>query len=233
MWSELYVISTLCDQRLMWPAPYVTSTLCDQHFMWPALYVTSSLCDQHFMWPTLYVISTLCDQHFMWSAPYVTSTLCDQHLMWTALYVTSTFCVQYINFVIWTSRNPNIMWPAPFHDFYHLWPVLNIYIISPTIAVATTEADEAIASSDFLKIIGISSPKGADWGDSGQFWSLRLVWFQCLATVMPTILLKRGTFIANHKLVTTLWFVMKVFFYDTWLFEVNHKTCKQCCIAVS
>ena len=37
------------------------------------------------------------------------------------------------------------------------------------IAVATTEADEAIASSDFLKIMGISSPKGANRGDSGQF----------------------------------------------------------------
>ena len=38
-----------------------------------------------------------------------------------------------------------------------------------TIAVATTEADEAIASSDFLKIMGISPPKGANQGDSGQF----------------------------------------------------------------
>ena len=37
------------------------------------------------------------------------------------------------------------------------------------IAVATTEADEAIAWSDFLKIMGISPPKGASWGDSGQF----------------------------------------------------------------
>ena len=45
------------------------------------------------------------------------------------------------------------------------------------IAVATLEADEAIASSNFLKIMGISSPKGANRGDSGQFWSLRLVWF--------------------------------------------------------
>ena len=37
------------------------------------------------------------------------------------------------------------------------------------IAVATTEADEAIASSDFLKIIGISPQKGANQGDSGRF----------------------------------------------------------------
>ena len=36
------------------------------------------------------------------------------------------------------------------------------------IAVATIEA-----SSDFLKIMGISSQKGANRGDSGQFWSLR------------------------------------------------------------
>ena len=37
------------------------------------------------------------------------------------------------------------------------------------IAVATTEADEAIASSDLLKIMGISTLKGANRGDSGQF----------------------------------------------------------------
>ena len=37
------------------------------------------------------------------------------------------------------------------------------------IAVATIEADEAIASSDFLKIMGISSQKGANRGDAGQF----------------------------------------------------------------
>ena len=37
-----------------------------------------------------------------------------------------------------------------------------------SIAVATIEADEAIASSDFLKIMGISSQKGANRGDSGQ-----------------------------------------------------------------
>ena len=36
------------------------------------------------------------------------------------------------------------------------------------IAVATIEADEAIASSDFLKIMGISSQKGANRGDSDQ-----------------------------------------------------------------
>ena len=45
------------------------------------------------------------------------------------------------------------------------------------IAVATTEADEAIASSDFLRIMGISPPKGTNRGDFDQFWSLRLVWF--------------------------------------------------------
>ena len=36
------------------------------------------------------------------------------------------------------------------------------------IAVATIEADEAIALSDFLKIMGISHQKGANRGDSGQ-----------------------------------------------------------------
>ena len=45
------------------------------------------------------------------------------------------------------------------------------------IAVATIEADEAIASSDFLKFMGISPQNGANCCDSGQFWSLRLVWF--------------------------------------------------------
>ena len=49
--------------------------------------------------------------------------------------------------------------------------------IAKFIAVATIEADEAIASSDFLKIMGISSQKGANRGDSGHFWSFRLVWF--------------------------------------------------------
>ena len=37
------------------------------------------------------------------------------------------------------------------------------------IAVATTEADEAIASSDFLKLMGISPQTGASRSDSGQF----------------------------------------------------------------
>ena len=45
------------------------------------------------------------------------------------------------------------------------------------IAVAATEADEAIALFDFLKIMGIFPPKGANQGDSGQFWSFHLVWF--------------------------------------------------------
>ena len=36
--------------------------------------------------------------------------------------------------------------------------------VSRTIAVATTEADEAIASSDFLKIMGISPPKKSQLG---------------------------------------------------------------------
>ena len=40
--------------------------------------------------------------------------------------------------------------------------------VSMIIAVATIEADEAIASSDFLKIMGISSQKGANRRDSGQ-----------------------------------------------------------------
>ena len=46
-----------------------------------------------------------------------------------------------------------------------------IYLTGSCIFVATTEADEAIASSVFLKIIGISPPppKGANPGDSGQF----------------------------------------------------------------
>ena len=43
------------------------------------------------------------------------------------------------------------------------------------IALATTEVDEAIASSDFLKIKVISNQKGANRGDSGQFGLLRLV----------------------------------------------------------
>ena len=42
------------------------------------------------------------------------------------------------------------------------------------IAVATSEADEA--TSDFLKIMGISLPKWANQGDSGHFWLLHLVW---------------------------------------------------------
>ena len=54
--------------------------------------------------------------------------------------------------------------------------ILTLSTPSP-IAVATIEADEAIASSDFLKFMGISSQKGPNRGDSGQFWSLRLVWF--------------------------------------------------------
>ena len=54
-----------------------------------------------------------------------------------------------------------------------------ILIIEYRIAVATAEADEAIASFDFLKIIGISTrlstppphppKKGANRGDSAQF----------------------------------------------------------------
>ena len=36
------------------------------------------------------------------------------------------------------------------------------------IAVATIEADQAIASSAFLKIMGISSQKGVNRRDSGQ-----------------------------------------------------------------
>ena len=41
---------------------------------------------------------------------------------------------------------------------------LSLFFIA--IAIATTEADEAIAAK-----------KGAIWGDSGQFWSLHLIWF--------------------------------------------------------
>ena len=37
------------------------------------------------------------------------------------------------------------------------------------IAVTTTEADEAIASSDFSKSWVFPSKKGANQGDSGQF----------------------------------------------------------------
>ena len=55
--------------------------------------------------------------------------------------------------------------------------MIGIWLTGNSIAVATTEADEAIASSNFLKIMGISPPKGANRGDSGKFWSLRLVWF--------------------------------------------------------
>ena len=48
-----------------------------------------------------------------------------------------------------------------FQENNSLWPAF--------IAVATLEADEAIASSDFMKIIGIFPKKGATRGDSGQF----------------------------------------------------------------
>ena len=54
---------------------------------------------------------------------------------------------------------------------------VGLLFVKGFIAVATTEADEAITSSDFLKIMGIFPLKGASRGDSGQFWSLRLVWF--------------------------------------------------------
>ena len=37
------------------------------------------------------------------------------------------------------------------------------------ITIATTEADKAIALSDFLRIMGIYPPKGANRGDSCQF----------------------------------------------------------------
>ena len=41
---------------------------------------------------------------------------------------------------------------------------MTVLLISPiVIAVATTEADKAIASSDFLKIMGISPQNGANW----------------------------------------------------------------------
>ena len=39
------------------------------------------------------------------------------------------------------------------------------------IAVATIEADKAIASSDFLKIMGISPQKGAN----RRFWSVLII----------------------------------------------------------
>ena len=47
--------------------------------------------------------------------------------------------------------------------------LVNLLLASTSTAVATTEADEAIASSDFLKIIGIAPQKGANLGDSCQF----------------------------------------------------------------
>ena len=58
-----------------------------------------------------------------------------------------------------------------------MYCIIVIFLTLSLIDVATIEADEAIASSDCLKIMGISPPKGANRGDSGQFWSLRLVWF--------------------------------------------------------
>ena len=68
------------------------------------------------------------------------------------------------------SFEKNTMFVANKHrTWYNEIVALNI---APAIAVATTEADEAITSSDFLKIMGISFQKGANWGDSGQFWSL-------------------------------------------------------------
>ena len=62
----------------------------------------------------------------------------------------------------------------PLH-FPVIYPPLTLYLSfyglfsMIYIAVATTEADKAIASSDFLRIMGISPRKGANWGDSGQF----------------------------------------------------------------
>ena len=40
------------------------------------------------------------------------------------------------------------------------------------IAIATTEADEAIASSVFVQIMGKPLQKPAGWGHFGYFWSL-------------------------------------------------------------
>ena len=44
-----------------------------------------------------------------------------------------------------------------------------------TIAVATTEADEAIASSVFVQIMGIPPQKAAGRGHFDHLWSFRLV----------------------------------------------------------
>ena len=48
---------------------------------------------------------------------------------------------------------------------------------SPDIAVAATEADEVIASSVFVQIMGIAPQNAAGQGHFDHLWSLRLVWF--------------------------------------------------------
>ena len=79
-----------------------------------------------------------------------------------------------------------------------------------TIAVATTEADEAIASSDFLKIMGTSPQKGANrmilvtfdhftssdfnvWLRSWSRMSLTSMYVRRLCHVMPSSMTSQVT----------------------------------------
>ena len=58
------------------------------------------------------------------------------------------------------------MWSVSNCPLIYHWSQIT-FIHFNIIAIATTEADEDIASSDFLKIMGISPAKGANRGDSG------------------------------------------------------------------
>ena len=66
--------------------------------------------------------------------------------------------LQFIRILVCSNETEMIVFHLPDYKLFH-----------SRLAVATTETDEAIASSDFLKIIGISPIKGANRGDSCQF----------------------------------------------------------------
>ena len=70
-----------------------------------------------------------------------------------------------------TNSNVNIyiVFQYGIHGDFLLRRCLNV------IAVATTEADEAIALSVFVQIMGIPPQKAAGLGHFDHFWSLRLV----------------------------------------------------------
>ena len=55
------------------------------------------------------------------------------------------------------------------------WPQIKYVCVISVIAVATTEADEGIASSVFVQIKGIPPKKAAGRGHFDNFWSLCLV----------------------------------------------------------